>query len=67
MLLTKDRWRDLHNEELHKLHPSPIMKVTLLKIIMCRACNTHGERRNAYRVLVGTPKGKRTLGKPRRR
>jgi len=26
-----------------------------------------GERRGAYRVLVGKPMGKRPLGKPRRR
>jgi len=26
-----------------------------------------GERRGVYRVLVGKPKGKRPLGKPRRR
>jgi hypothetical protein len=26
-----------------------------------------GERRNAYRLLVGKPEGKRTLGRPRRR
>jgi len=26
-----------------------------------------GERRGEYRVLVGKPEGKRTLGKPRRR
>jgi len=26
-----------------------------------------GERRNEYRVLVGTPGGKRPLGKPRRK
>jgi hypothetical protein len=26
-----------------------------------------GERRNAYRVLVGKPEGKRPLGRPRRR
>jgi hypothetical protein len=26
-----------------------------------------GEKRNAYRVLVGKPEGKRPLGKPRRR
>jgi hypothetical protein len=25
-----------------------------------------GERRNAYRILVGKPEGKRTVGKPRR-
>ena len=27
----------------------------------------HGERRGAYRVLVGKPEGKRPLGRPRRR
>jgi hypothetical protein len=26
-----------------------------------------GERRNAYRILVGKPKGNRPLGRPRRR
>jgi hypothetical protein len=31
------------------------------------ACNTNGEKRNAYRILVGKPEGKRPLGRPRRR
>jgi hypothetical protein len=26
-----------------------------------------GEKRNAYRLLVGKPEGKRALGRPRRR
>jgi hypothetical protein len=26
-----------------------------------------GEKRNAYRILVGKPEGKRLLGRPRRR
>jgi hypothetical protein len=26
-----------------------------------------GEKRNAYRILVGKPEGKRTLGRPRHR
>jgi hypothetical protein len=27
----------------------------------------NGEKRYAYRILVGNPEGKRTLGRPRRR
>jgi hypothetical protein len=27
----------------------------------------HGEKRNAYTILVGKPEGKRPLGRPRRR
>jgi hypothetical protein len=34
---------------------------------MGRACSTDGETRNAYRMLVGKPEGKRPLGRPRRR
>jgi hypothetical protein len=34
---------------------------------MGRVCSTNGEKRNAYRILVGMPEGKRPLGKPRRR
>jgi hypothetical protein len=30
-------------------------------------CSTNGEKRNAYRLLVGKPEGKRPLGKPGRR
>jgi hypothetical protein len=26
-----------------------------------------GEKRNAYRILMGKPEGKRSLGRPRRR
>jgi hypothetical protein len=31
------------------------------------ACSTNGEKRIAYRLLVGKPEGKRPLGRPRRR
>jgi hypothetical protein len=34
---------------------------------MGRVCSTNGEKRNAYWVLVGKPKGKKPLERPRRR
>jgi hypothetical protein len=34
---------------------------------MDRACSTNGEKRNAYRLLVGKPEGRRSLGRLRRR
>jgi hypothetical protein len=34
---------------------------------MGRACCTKWEKMNAYRTLVGKPKGKRPLGRTRRR
>jgi hypothetical protein len=34
---------------------------------MRRACSTNGEKRNVYRILVGKPKGARSLGRPRGR
>jgi hypothetical protein len=34
---------------------------------MGRACSTDGEKKNAYRILVGERVGKRPLGRPGRR
>jgi hypothetical protein len=34
---------------------------------MGRACSTKGERRNAYRIVVGKTEGRRSLRRPRRR
>jgi hypothetical protein len=34
---------------------------------MVGECSEHGEMRNAYKILVEKPEGKRQLGRPRRR
>jgi hypothetical protein len=34
---------------------------------MGMACSTNGEKRNACRIVVGKPEGKRLLGRPMRR
>jgi hypothetical protein len=34
---------------------------------MGRACSKNGGEGNAYRILVGKPKGRRPLGRPRHR
>jgi hypothetical protein len=58
-------WRKLHNEELHDLYSS----LSILRIIKSRRMRWAGhvarmEKRNAYRLLVGTPEGKKPLGRP---
>jgi hypothetical protein len=61
-------WRKLHNGELHNLYSSPII---LRMIKSRRICVRHvarmGEKKNAYRMLVGKPEGKRSLGRPGQR
>jgi hypothetical protein len=60
-------WRKLYNEELRDLYSSP----SIIKIINLRRTRwaghgaRMGEKRNAYRLLVGKPEGKRPLGRPR--
>jgi hypothetical protein len=39
----------------------------LVSLSIIRACRTNGEKRNAHKLLVGTPEGKRQLARPRRR
>jgi hypothetical protein len=62
-------WRKLHNNELHGLYSSP----NIVRVIKSRRIRwaghvaRMGEGRDAYKVLVGRPEGKRPLGRPRRR
>jgi hypothetical protein len=62
-------WRKLYNKELHDLYSSPSIIRIIKSWRMRRAGHIArmGEKRNAYRILVGKPEGKRPLGKPRRR
>jgi hypothetical protein len=59
-------WRKLHNEELRGLYSSP----RIIRIIKSRRMRwaghvaRMGKTRNAYRLLVGKPEGKRPLGRP---
>jgi hypothetical protein len=58
--------RKVHDEELQNLNSSQSI-FRMIKDEMGRACSTNGEKRNAYRILVGKPEGKRPFGRPRRR
>ena len=66
--VTEER-RKLHNEELNDLYCSP----TIVRVIKSRRMRwaghvaRMGEKKGAYRVLVGKPECKRPLGRTRRR
>jgi hypothetical protein len=62
-------WRKLHNVELRDFYSSPSI-ITILKARRMRWAGyvaRIGEKRNAYRLLVGKPEGKSQLGRPRRK
>jgi hypothetical protein len=62
-------WRRLHKEELNDLHSSP----NIIRVIKPRRMRwaghvaSIGEKRGAYRILVGILEGRRQLRRPRRR
>jgi hypothetical protein len=61
-------WRRLHNEELNELYSS----LYIIGVIKSRRMRWEGhvarmgEKRGAYRILVGRSEGRRPLGRPRR-
>jgi hypothetical protein len=63
-------WRRLHNKELYALYSSPDI-TQVIKSIRLRRWAGHvahmGERRGAYRALVGKPEGRRPHRRPRRK
>jgi len=64
-----EEWRRIHNEELNELRSSPNIILVIIsrrmKWVGQVACM--GERRSAYRILVGRSEGRKTLGRPRHR
>jgi hypothetical protein len=59
----------LYNEELNDLYSSPnvIRVIQLRRMRWARHVARMGEKRGAYRILVGRTEGRRPLGRPRRR
>jgi hypothetical protein len=62
-------WGKLHNKELHDLYslPSIIRTIKSRRMRWAGHVARMGEKRNAYRLLVGKLEGKRLLGRPRRK
>jgi hypothetical protein len=63
------KWRRLHKEELYALHSAP----NIIRVFKSRGLRwaghiaRMGQRRGAYRVLMGKPERKGPLCRPRRR
>jgi hypothetical protein len=60
-------WRKLHNEELRgSSSPSKIRTIKSRRMKWAGHVARMRTKRNAYRLLVGKPEGRRPLGRPRR-
>jgi hypothetical protein len=57
-------WRKLHNAELHNWYSSSSI-ITMIKPRWAGHIARTGEKRNAYRILVGKTEGQSPLGRPR--
>jgi len=57
---------ELHNEMFNDQYSSPNIRwvIKIEKNEMGGTCSAYGDRRGVYRVLVGKPDGKRSLGRP---
>jgi hypothetical protein len=60
-------WIKLHTGGLQSLYSSPSIIKMIKSRSMGRPCSTNGDKRNACRIFVGKPEGKRPLGRSRRR
>jgi hypothetical protein len=60
-------WRELHSEDLNDLYCSPniVLVIKSRKMRWVGHVAHVGERRGAYRVLVGKLEGERPLGRPK--
>jgi hypothetical protein len=58
-----------YHEELHNVYSSPniIIMIKSRRIKLDEHVSRMGKKRNAYRILVGKPEGKRPLGRHRHR
>jgi len=62
-------WRRLHKEELNDLYSSPnfVREIKSRRMRWAGHVARIGQERGVYRFLVGKPKVRRLLGRPRRR